>query len=421
MQEAGIMELVEHPAGAPSGASIVMAQGRARRRRKALLLRGAVVVASGVALPRASGAGSAALVTVTGGRLPGAAHVSGPRHGAAARRFAGVRTPAAADVAPHHRWSLAHVRRRQQYLRGTETAAPVGVPVGGTRKLWSLFLGLFVHSTLLMSFSLASLVLFVQLECGHTALDWRPFRAGAAESVAVYCLDHLRDIKKKKERSATAGWRAHDGPAGTDWNPVMLSLLFVVALCSFTWTLATAPSPLVAAIFFSHIISGIIYAKLKPYMPYMKAIYVSACVVFMALAAPAAYVPGLLASLGWRELTRLVLLILGVAFTVENLQDVRDIDEDRKANVVTLPSGLGRRWTVRLLVGVHVLCGLAQWSLATTSLRPEFLAVHALCALMASAVLRWRRALPYSFFQVALEPLYVAPLFFCTIRRFALV
>ena len=38
-----------------------------------------------------------------------------------------------------------------------------------------------------------------------------------------------------------------------------------------------------------------------------------------------------------------LLLIFSVALTVEQLQDIRDVDEDLEAQVVTLASGLGLR------------------------------------------------------------------------------
>lgn len=290
-----------------------------------------------------------------------------------------------------------------------------GYPMVALRSLWAVFLELFVHSTLWMSFSLASLVFFVQLECGQSALDWRPFRAGAAESVAVYCIDHLRDIRK-----ATASTGAHkvgDGRWGKTWRPLMLWSLFVVALTTFMWVLLTAPSVRVAATFFIHLVLCGVYAKLKSRMPYLKALYVSLCVLFMAFAAPEAYVPGLLGGLGWAALARLAVLVLGVAFTVENLQDLRDVSEDTEAGVVTLPSGLGEQRAVRLLVATQVLCGLAHWGLvclsaprAVAALRPDFIAVHVLCALMAGAALKWHRRWPRSVFQVAVEPLHTAPL-----------
>lgn len=240
--------------------------------------------------------------------------------------------------------------------------------------------------------------------------------------MAVYCVDHLRDIYKAT--SSTGSHKVGDGRWRRRWRPRMLWSLFAMAFGTFMWVLITAPSFRVAAIFLIHLTLCGVYAKLKPRMPYMKAIYVSLCVVFMALAAPEAYSPGLLGGLCWAELMRLVLLVFGVAFTVENLQDLRDVREDTEAGVVTLPSGLGESRAVQLLVASQVLCGLLHWGLVCLPalgsipvLRPDYFAVHIICALMAGAALKWHKRWPRSVFQVAVEPLYTAPLFFAIAAR----
>ncbi|CAE7255767.1 unnamed protein product [Symbiodinium natans] len=107
----------------------------------------------------------------------------------------------------------------------------------------------------------------------------------------------------------------------------------------------------------------------------------------------------------------LLLLIFSVALTVEQLQDIRDVDEDLEAQVVTLPTGLGARRARRLLVTFQVV-GMAahllvMW-LARLPLRPHFLGVHAACSLCALA---FTQRTPRTLFQVVLEPLYALPLF----------
>lgn len=272
------------------------------------------------------------------------------------------------------------------------------------------FLEVFVHSTLWMSFSLASLVLFIQLECGGVAaLDLRPFWAGACESVAIYTLDHVRDIRK-----TTVACGGDKDIAGR--RVKLLQALFAASLIGFVSSVAAMRSWRVVAIFGLHLALGFLYAKLKRRMPYMKAVYVSLCVVYMAVAAPAAYSPGLLTALGAAALLRLLLLVFGIAFTIENLQDMRDVCEDRAAGVVTIPSGLGAECTVRVLLGTQALALMLHviliWA-AALPLRLDLLLVHACCGL---CTMLFRDRTPRSLFQIVLETLYAAPLAAAAVR-----
>lgn len=279
--------------------------------------------------------------------------------------------------------------------------------------LGETFMELIVHSTLLMSFSLASLVPFVQMECG-AALDFRPFWTGASESIAVYTLDHLRDIRRASGESSAVGHRR--GLAAR--RPILLQVLLVAALAGFISTLLAYHSWRLACTFGGHLLLCAAYAKLKRKMPYMKALYVSLCVVYMAFAAPAAFVPGLLTFLTGAQFARLLLLIFCVAFTIEHLQDVRDVEEDRQAGVVTVPSGLGTKRARWVLLGVQAACFSAQsvisWA-AGLPLRPGFVAMYVVCCLCA---VTFSERTPRSFFQVLLEPLYGAPL---ALRAFGLL
>merc|ERR550532_1417457 len=130
----------------------------------------------------------------------------------------------------------------------------------------------------------------------------------------------------------------------------------------------------------------------------------------MAVAAPAAYAPGILSSLGAPALCRLLVLVFCIAFTVENLQDLRDVGEDREAGVVTLPSALGPRAAALALLSAQLAGLLAHLGLswaARLPLRPEMLLVYLSCGLSAAC---FREGTMRSLFQVALEPLYVVPL-----------
>lgn len=287
------------------------------------------------------------------------------------------------------------------------------------------FLELLVHSTLWMAFSLSSMVPFVQLSCASISgvsstaavlrvLDWRPFWTGLAESVAVYSLDHLRDIQKlgrdTKSRGEQRGDASLSAVAATGFRRSLLRVLFAVALASFCGSLASARSWRVTATFMGHLALCIGYAGLKKKMPFFKAVYVSLCVVFMAIMGPAAYAPGLLKYMGASALWRLCGLIFCVAFTVEHLQDLRDVDEDREIGVVTLPSGLGVERAGALLVAVQTACVLLHLLvgiLAGLPPRLDMLAVYALCCLCARS---FGTSTPRSLFQIALEPLYVTPL-----------
>lgn len=274
-------------------------------------------------------------------------------------------------------------------------------------------LDVFSHSTFWMAFSLASLVPFMQLEMGGPlALDLRPFWTGFLESVAVYSLDHLRDAEKAARRGEEAC---------SPGRKRMLKGLFAASLLGFVASVASMRSWRVTAAFAGHVGLCLVYAKLKRRMPYMKAAYVSLCVVFMAAAAPAAYAPGLLPAMGVFCLARLLLLVFGISFTIENLQDVRDIREDRANNVVTLPSGLGAKQTARIVIGLQALLALAQAGLVwagSLPLRPEFFLLHGACGLCA---LSFRESTRRSLFQLVLEPLYVAPLLVSGLRVLATV
>ncbi|OLQ12485.1 hypothetical protein AK812_SmicGene3600 [Symbiodinium microadriaticum] len=258
------------------------------------------------------------------------------------------------------------------------TQPPSETPVSGLAwpKVADSFLELLVYSTLWMSFSLASLVPFVQLECG-SAIDWP---LGRSSCVFIRA---RRDASKGATKIGV-----HKSPrSGMD-------------LHRFKTVLGGGHVGLCAA-----------YAKLKPHMPYCKAFYVSFCVLFMAIAAPCAYAPGLLSSLGRASLCQLLLLIFSVALTVEQLQDIRDVDEDLEAQVVTLPTGLGARRARQLLLTFQVVSlavHLLVMRLAHLPLRPHFLGVHAACSVCAVA---FTQRTPRSLFQVLLEPLYAFPLF----------
>lgn len=259
----------------------------------------------------------------------------------------------------------------------------------------------FVHSSAWMALSLASLVPFVQLESA-LRLDFRPFWAAACESMAVYTLDHLRDLRRARSRG--------DGPIGH--RPTLLRALFSFSTAGFVACLVAAHSWRVNLVFVGHAALCATYAKLKPRIPYLKAAYVSLCVIFMAVAAPAAYAaPGaVLGALGTAALVRLLLVMFCVSFTIEHLQDVRDIDEDRKAGVVTLPSGLGEQTARRALLAVQAACVALHVCVTRAGVlepRPDLLAIHALCG---AGALCFRAETPRSLFQVVLEPLYAVPL-----------
>jgi len=105
-----------------------------------------------------------------------------------------------------------------------------------------------------------------------------------------------------------------------------------------------------------------------------------------------------------------------VALTVEQLQDIRDVDEDLEAQVVTLASGLGQRRARQLLLlfqAASLSLHLLIMQRAHLPLRPHFLAVHAACSLCSMG---FTSETPRSLFQVLLEPLYALPLLATVLR-----
>mmetsp|Transcript_95116 Transcript_95116/g.268705 ORF Transcript_95116/g.268705 Transcript_95116/m.268705 type:complete len:425 (+) Transcript_95116:91-1365(+) len=301
-------------------------------------------------------------------------------------------------------------QRTQPWLRTPSTGEAVSAS-GFADRGFSLFLETIVHSSVWMAASLASLVPYVQISALR-AIDWRPFCAGFCESLVVYTLDHLRDIRK-----STPSTGRHK--VGNALRIRALKVLSLAGLMGFVASVAAAPAgrhAVVGLTFGVHLVLCVAYGKLKPRMPYLKAAYVSLCVVFMSIAAPAAYEPGLLAGFSVAALMRLLLLIISISFTIENLQDLRDVREDREAGVVTLPSGLGAEWTARLLLTSQVSCVLLQVCLAISGLlplRPDMLAIHILCSVCA---LGFSENTPRCLFQVILEPLYVSPLAMLLVR-----
>eukprot|EP00930_Biecheleria_cincta_P098311 TRINITY_DN89980_c0_g1_i1.p1 TRINITY_DN89980_c0_g1~~TRINITY_DN89980_c0_g1_i1.p1 ORF type:complete len:405 (+),score=58.20 TRINITY_DN89980_c0_g1_i1:30-1244(+) len=261
-----------------------------------------------------------------------------------------------------------------------------------------------IDSSIWMSASLASLVPFIQLSAG-VSIDLRPFWAGFFESLVVYTLDHLRDLRRSQEASPRRMW--------------LLKTCCFLGLAGFVAMVVAAPPGrhfIVALTYCLHLALCVVYAKLKPRMPYLKAAYVSLCVVFMAVAAPAAYDPALLSSFAPAALIRLVLVIMSVSFTVENLQDLRDIKEDREAGVVTIPSGLGVDWTKNFLLFSQFACVALQCCLQMAHvlpLRADMLLIHALCGICAMS---FKENTPPYMFQVILEPLYVSPLAMLAVR-----
>jgi len=298
-----------------------------------------------------------------------------------------------AQTAPH---MLPHeVLQREQLAQGP---GPVRQhPVVGV--LQSL-----MDSSIWMSASLASLVPFIQLSAG-VSIDLRPFWAGFFESLVVYTLDHLRDLRRSQEASP--------------WRMRLLKTCCFLGLAGFAAMVVAAPPGrhcIVSLTYCLHLALCVVYAKLKPRMPYLKAAYVSLCVVFMAVAAPAAYDPALLSSFAPAALMRLVLVIMSVSFTVENLQDLRDIKEDREAGVVTIPSGLGVDWTKNFLLFSQFACVALQCCLQMANvlpLRADLLLIHALCGICAMS---FKENSPPYMFQVILEPLYVSPLVMLAVR-----
>merc|ERR1711870_27260 len=145
--------------------------------------------------------------------------------------------------------------------------------------------------------------------------------------------------------------------------------------------------------------------------------YVSFCVVFMAVAAPAAYNPDLLTGFSASALLRMIMVILSISFTIENLQDLRDIREDKEAGVVTLPSGLGAECTSKILLLSQVSCILSQFGMAALSILPlrlDMLLLHVLCMVCA---ISFNETTPRYLFQVILEPLYVSPAALLAVRQ----
>jgi len=291
-------------------------------------------------------------------------------------------------------------------MQSTKQLVHLPVPIALREKVLrttgEVFLEMFVYSTLWMAISLASLVPFVQLVCGMT-LDMRPFWTAAFEGLFVYSLDHLKDtLKSKGSQSLPEGRRK--------LRLLLLGALLVFAAVALACSLMAAHSPLVTLTFLGHMMLCVGYVKLKRLMPYGKAFYVSACVLFMALAAPCACAPALLNSLTGASFLQLVLLLVSVSQTVEQLQDLRDLEEDKEAQVVTLASGLGeykaRQFLLRFqAVSLFLHFFLMQW--ARLPVRPHFLVVHLACCVCA---ISFNRQTPRTLFQVLLEPLYLLPL-----------
>jgi len=261
-----------------------------------------------------------------------------------------------------------------------------------------VFSEIFEHSTLWMAFSLASLVPFMQLEMG-AAVDLRPFWAAVCESAAIYSVDHLRDLRKV---------------SAPKWWSTMLRSVLIIALLGLGLSLAAIGSWRVVAVLAGHLSLCVCYAKVKRRLSFFKAPFVNLCVVFMAGALPVACMMSEFA-LGRAPFTvagmvQSLLPILCVSFTVEQLQDVRDIKEDARVGYTTLPSKFGSERAITSLLVFQMFClALHCWITHAAALgwRADLALVYASCMLIGRC---FNEHTPRWLFQVVLEPLYVVPL-----------
>jgi 4-hydroxybenzoate polyprenyltransferase len=180
------------------------------------------------------------------------------------------------------------------------------------------------------------------------------------------------------------------------------------------WSLLSIGSWRVVAIFAGHLLAGVFYAKIKRRLSCFKAIFVTLCVVFMAAALPvacSAWTPvAEMGSVTAAGFARSLLLISCVSFTVEQLQDVRDISEDKKVGVETLASRCGAKEAIRWLRRYQLLCLVLHCCtpyFTGLQLRADQIVVYGACIVFG---LSFHERTPPYLFQLALEPLYAVPL-----------
>lgn len=234
-------------------------------------------------------------------------------------------------------------------------------------------------------------------------LDWAPFFLVFFEALVIYTTDHIRDsVNTKQKREA---------------QPIQwMKFLRLVGLVGMAMVLLLRRSIGGVALVVGHLGLGVLYAKpifwhhrhcqrqeiatsemkngddfinstdgsnafflcadkatcfrLKD-IPYFKSIFVSLCVTFMVVACPFVldrgatteqFVPGKLWKMGVQRqpllFGQLCFTIFTMQITMENLQDMRDVKEDRRSGTKTLPVGMGLRQTKLLLLSCYVMVGI---------------------------------------------------------------
>ncbi|EKX48036.1 hypothetical protein GUITHDRAFT_106120 [Guillardia theta CCMP2712] len=244
-----------------------------------------------------------------------------------------------------------------------------------------------LDTSLWMCLMLASLVPFVQ-KLLLLELNLTPMFLGFAEALAVYSIDRYRDnLQCKDLRAQQATSRLLGAPL------VGLALRHAVAGADLeqereertTW-------------------------RIKE-LPCSKAFFVAFSTSFMALFAPLAYANSrrLPAGPAWRESAQALTLVFLISFSVENLQDVRDLDSDRAAGTVTLALKLGVRRTKCLLTSLWFLFAAMQ----VRANGAKSSTVQLLVALTVVS-LTWSPVIISSkfFYSLLLESVFASPLLF---------
>uniref|UniRef100_A0A7S4PMC4 Uncharacterized protein n=2 Tax=Guillardia theta TaxID=55529 RepID=A0A7S4PMC4_GUITH len=268
-----------------------------------------------------------------------------------------------------------------------------------------------LDTSLWMCLMLASLVPFVQ-KLLLLELNLTPMFLGFAEALAVYSIDRYRDnLQCKDLRAQQLVERS--------------KRLFVVGSCCFTLLFLTAPLG-TKLVFLVHLSLGLLYAMRLPVLissrserttwrikelPCSKAFFVAFSTSFMALFAPLAYANSrrLPAGPAWRESAQALTLVFLISFSVENLQDVRDLDSDRAAGTVTLALKLGVRRTKCLLTSLWFLFAAMQ----VRANGAKSSTVQLLVALTVVS-LTWSPVIISSkfFYSLLLESVFASPLLF---------
>ncbi len=204
-----------------------------------------------------------------------------------------------------------------------------------TQRIYTTFLNLIVYPNLWVAGGIASLVLYIQLIL-HLPIDWRPILLIFGTALLPYNIDRIVDtyVQEIPDQRAQAFFRQPGVLGVIALAVVMTGILLYQAPPAVRWVSVGGLVPLIYGI---PLIpwpqdSGWRWYRIKD-IPGTKAWTVTIVVTYAIVAVPLAYAEAPLTPDVWVNIVYLVALLGSNA----HMFDIRDIDSDVQAGVVTMP------------------------------------------------------------------------------------